>query len=305
MKNNIKKNFTSKALTLFTTCLILFSAAPSFGQQNNSSQKTTTVEGKKYIVHSISAKDTYYQLSRIYAVPVKDIMAANNKKNLRVGDQVLIPTVEVSTPVTPIPEEPTTVVEPTKKEREVNFQTGTVNAKILTAYKVGNNETLFSIAKRFGTTVDDIKKINNLSSNVLQEGQTLKIPDGGVVETQEVIESSSSNLPIPEPAKEEVEFEANRYGIRETKEKGIGMWMEDLESAGRNNLALHRTAPVGTILKITNPLTKSVTFAKVVGKFTNTAESHDAIVILSKSVASNIGAFDKRFLIEITYGAPL
>jgi hypothetical protein len=89
------------------------------------------------------------------------------------------------------------------------------------------------------------------------------------------------------------------------KEKGIGIWMENLESGGRSNLALHRTAPVGTILKITNPLTKSVTFAKVVGKFSDTSESRDAIVILSKSAASYIGALDKRFLIEIAYGAPV
>ncbi len=304
MKNTIKKNFTSKAITILTTCLLLLSAVPSIAQQNNSNQKTTIVEGKKYIVHSISAKDTYYQLSRVYGISVKEIMAANNKKNLRVGDEALIPMVEIVAPKS-TPEPTPKVEEPTKKEREINFPSNNVSAKILTEYKIGFNETLFSIAKRFGTTVDDIKKLNNLTSDVLQEGQTLKIPDGTVVETQEIIESSSSNLPIPEKEKEEIEFEANRYGIREKKEKGIGMWMEDLESAGKNNLALHRTAPVGTILKITNPLTKSVTFAKVVGKFTNTAESHDAIVILSKSVASNIGAFDKRFLIEITYGAPL
>jgi len=52
-------------------------------------------------------------------------------------------------------------------------------------------------------------------------------------------------------------------------------------------------------------LTKSVTFAKVVGKFSDTSESRDAIVILSKSAASYIGALDKRFLIEIAYGAPV
>src|SRR5690606_26146471 len=135
--------------------------------------------------------------------------------------------------------------------------------------------------------VDNIKILNGLNSDTLQEGQTLKIPDGVVRVIQKEVASSSINLPIPENiSKEEIEFETNRYGIREKKEKGIGIWMENLESGGRSNLALHRTAPVGTILKITNPLTKSVTFAKVVGKFSDTAESRDAIVILSKSAAS-------------------
>ena len=182
----------------------------------------------------------------------------------------------------------------------------TIQAKILTEYKVGNNETLYSIAKRFSTTVDNIKKLNSLNTDTVREGQTLKIPDGNVVVVQKETAPAAINIPIPDNlSKEEIEFETNRYGIREKKEKGIGIWMENLESGGRSNLALHRTAPVGTILKITNPLTKSVTFAKVVGKFSDTSESRDAIVILSKSAASYIGALDKRFLIEIAYGAPV
>jgi rare lipoprotein A (peptidoglycan hydrolase) len=71
------------------------------------------------------------------------------------------------------------------------------------------------------------------------------------------------------------------------------------------SLALHKTAPIGTILKITNPMNKSVTFAKVVGKFSDNQDTHDAIVVLSKSVATTIGLLDRRFQIELNYGAPL
>jgi hypothetical protein len=51
-------------------------------------------------------------------------------------------------------------------------------------------------------------------------------------------------------------------------------------------------------------MTKSVTYAKVVGKFNDNAENQNAIVVLSKSAAS-IGALDKRFQVEIAYGLPL
>ncbi|WP_313367591.1 DPBB and LysM peptidoglycan-binding domain-containing protein [Sphingobacterium mizutaii] len=306
MKERLFKKSYRKTIIIFSAAFLFAGISLAQAQSSNPSQKKTVVNGKTFIEHSVTAKDTYYQLSRIYGIPVKDIMNANNKKNLRVGDAVYIPFKEEKKK----PENKPEVVqnEPNNRDSKPlgDPNTQTIQAKILTEYKVGSNETLYSIAKRFSTTVDNIKKLNSLDSDTVREGQTLKIPDGNVVVVQKETAPAAINLPIPENiSKEEIEFETNRYGIREKKEKGIGIWMENLESGGRSNLALHRTAPVGTILKITNPLTKSVTFAKVVGKFSDTAESRDAIVILSKSAASYIGALDKRFLIEIAYGAPV
>jgi len=42
-------------------------------------------------------------------------------------------------------------------------------------YTVKRGDTLFSIASRYGTTVDELKRLNNLSSNVLSIGQILRI----------------------------------------------------------------------------------------------------------------------------------
>ena len=305
MRERLFNKSIKKTIIIFSATFLFAGVSLAQAQSNNPSTKTTVKNGKNFIEHTVTAKDTYYQLSRIYGVPVKDIMNANNKKNLRVGDAVFIPSKEAL-----IKEEIKKEIAKTENEKDSktlgNPNGETIQAKILTEYKVGNNETLYSIAKRFATSVENIKKVNSLDSDTVREGQTLKIPDGNVIVIQKETAPAAINIPIPDNiSKEEIEFETNRYGIREKKEKGIGIWMENLESGGRSNLALHRTAPVGTILKITNPLTKSVTFAKVVGKFSDTSESRDAIVILSKSAASYIGALDKRFLIEIAYGAPV
>jgi LysM repeat protein len=47
-------------------------------------------------------------------------------------------------------------------------------------YTVRWGDTLFSIAQRFGTTVDAIKNANGLTSDLIYVGQELNIPGGGV-----------------------------------------------------------------------------------------------------------------------------
>ena len=287
MTASIVKRKSSSLLLLFFGLLICSTAAQA---QTASEQKTETVNGKTYIIHEIKAKETYYALSRTYSIPVNDIMAANNKKSLRVGDTVRIPSdiTEDRQPLATNNGSTTTAVSPDD---------------ILTDYKVGSNETLYAIAKRFQTNVDDIKRLNNLKSDNLREGQLLRIPDGNlppepVVPTAPpAIVEKIDDVPVRN-------IQAGRYGVRETSEKGIAVWMNNLETKNNSNLALHKTAPIGTILKITNPISKSVTYAKVVGKFSENTETQDAIVVLSKSAAAYIGAVDKRFLIEITYGIP-
>ena len=43
-------------------------------------------------------------------------------------------------------------------------------------YKVSKGDTLYSIAQKFNTTVDNLKRINNLTNNTLTIGQILQIP---------------------------------------------------------------------------------------------------------------------------------
>lgn len=42
-------------------------------------------------------------------------------------------------------------------------------------YEVSKGDTLYSISKRFGTTVDDLKRLNNMSDNAISIGQSIKV----------------------------------------------------------------------------------------------------------------------------------
>ena len=90
----------------------------------------------------------------------------------------------------------------------------------------------------------------------------------------------------------------------EKNEKGVALWIEDADLDPNKKLILHRTAPIGTVIKITNPMTNRTTFAKVVGRINDNESNKDAVVVMTKSVADALGALDKRFHVNLSYGSP-
>ena len=51
----------------------------------------------------------------------------------------------------------------------------TSSTDVTKTYTVKKGDSLYSIARAYNTTVADLKKINNLSSNLLSIGQKIKI----------------------------------------------------------------------------------------------------------------------------------
>ncbi|MEH7380209.1 LysM peptidoglycan-binding domain-containing protein [Bacillus sp. JJ1533] len=103
--------------------------------------------------YQVASGDTLYSIATRNGTTVDAIIKANGLSSniLQVGQTLVIPIGSTLTPT----------------------QTAT------TTYQVVSGDTLYSIATHNGTTVDGIKKANNLSSDFLQLGQTLTIPNGG------------------------------------------------------------------------------------------------------------------------------
>jgi len=252
--------------------------------------------GQKIIVHRLEAKETYFGLSRRYGIPVKDIITANKNKPLKVGDIIRIPAGAAPAASS---SGSTTSENNSAPELVPDLQPGEY-----TQYKVGQGETLFTISKRFVISVETIKRANGLTSDQIKAGTILKVPHNeipppaprvsDVFVTDSAMTDSAAAVNIP----------PNRFGLHEATEKGIGVWIDDFTQGSGSMLALHRVLPVGTVIKITNPMTGRTALVKVVGKFADNAETKDAIIVISKSAASLIGVLDRRFQVEISYGAP-
>ena len=99
-------------------------------------------------VYVVKKGDTLWSIANNFNVSVNDLKSANNKSNnsLSIGEQLIIP----------------------GKSTGENVST--------TNYTVKSGDNLYSIARRYNVTVNEIKSLNNLSSNLLSIGQKLSIP---------------------------------------------------------------------------------------------------------------------------------
>ena len=110
------------------------------------------------INYSVKKGDTLYSISKKYGVSVDLIIKDNSLKNnnLSIGQVLRIRTEE-----------------PIDSTLECYGDSYTPPSSI--NYVVKKGDSLYSIAKKFNTTVDYIKNKNNLSSNLLSLGQILKL----------------------------------------------------------------------------------------------------------------------------------
>ena len=298
-----------------TTAVFASSLRDSIGVENNN--------GKKVILHKVDPKDNYYSLGRKYKVSPKAIIAYNNNATMQIGVVIKIPTdrpfleSSYNTPPKQQTTAPVVVVKPQVQQQhssppimqpapvQQQQQTVATSNNVPTQdYKVSAGETLYSIAKRFGTTVEDITQINGLTSTTLAPGQVIKVRAGqGAAPVAPVAQQTTTNV-VPADSANATKFNANHFGLYEKDEKGVATWMDDADLDPNKKLVLHRTAPIGTVIKITNPMTNLTTYAKVVGRFTDNQANKDVIIVVTKNVADSLGALDKRFHVNISYGSP-
>ena len=95
-------------------------------------------------IYTVKIGDTLYSIAKQYNVSVDDIVNQNNlvSNNLTIGTKLLIPSGKSSD---------------------------------IIVYTVQRGDSLWALANNYNTTIDDIKRLNNLTSDVLKVGQKLQI----------------------------------------------------------------------------------------------------------------------------------
>jgi LysM repeat protein len=259
--------------------------------------------------HTVAAKETMYSISKQYGVTIDEIKQWNNlpDNSLSIGQQLIIKKSAASSPARPLTPE--------------------VSASKNGIHTVAAKETMFSISRQYGISVQQLKDWNKLEGNDLNIGQELVVVSAHVDPVREVAKVTSSTPPHqPTPVQNtqspsaEVKKETtptgtvakpvvNEQTIRVTEsvkssdevlQNGLAELIEGT-SGNRKYLALHRSAPIGTIMKVRNEMNNREVFVRVMGKLPDTAVNDKLVIKISKSAYDRLGAIDPRFRVEVTY----
>ncbi|MGB0838874.1 MAG: LysM peptidoglycan-binding domain-containing protein [Chitinophagales bacterium] len=175
---------------------------------------------------------------------------------------------------------------------------------------VKNGETLFSIAKLYGESLNALKNWNNLPTLVVQEGQTIVVgwiaPEGiNVTEAGNVEGKIETITTSPKKAMSAFERKYVNMGsdknYRLKQETGIATkFVDGGKSPDGNFYALHKNAPLFSIVKVTNPVNNKSIYVKIIERIPNNGKE-EAIIRLPESAAKALRMLDDRTLVECSY----
>ena len=153
----------------------------------------TPPEGITTNTYVVQKGDSLYSIANKLGTTVSELKKENNltTNTLQIGEVLRIPTKEIY-------------------EGEENV------------YIVQKGDTLYSIAAANNTTVDELKKTNNLTSNILSTGQLLKIPSALLPESTYIVKKGDSLYSI-----------ANKYNTTVDELKRINNLTSNILSIGQ------------------------------------------------------------------------
>ena len=177
--------------------------------------------------------DTLYSIANKLGTTVSELKKENNltSNTLQIGEVLRIPTKEIY-----------------EEEEDV--------------YIVQKGDTLYSIAMANNTTVDELKKANNLTSNILSTGQLLKIPSALLPESTYTVKKGDSLYSI-----------ANKYNTTIDELKRI------------NNLTSN-TLSIGQVLKL--PSDKASNVEKEENTISYTVQKGDSLYSIARKYSTTI-----------------
>jgi LysM repeat protein len=282
--------------TLYLICLLCFITGHSFGQTpviqfEKNDSVFVLLEGHQIVLqHKVKKGHTLYSIKRFYGVAINDLYKCNpeiQEKGLK-QNQLL-------------------KIQITGRAIKRSQGRGFVDSNFINIYyRVKPKETFYGISKtNFNIPLDILQRRNKLSDLNLKVGQVLHIgwiAKTGIPDTLHRFTGLTGVLGA-ENNKLRKKYELDMMnGREELSQEGKACWPKD-QGLGQDNTlyVLHSKAPVGSILRIENPMSERSLYAKVIGKIPDTSFARGSIVMLSPTVAYALGVLDATVYVKVYY----
>lgn len=144
-------------------------------------ENKTSIEQKKstsdtIIKHKVQPRETIFSISQKYKVDINDLIAANPdaESGIKEGEELIIPSGKQRSEAT---------IQPTKPNESTSVSSSTT-------HKVERGETLYSISRQYGISVNELIAANPENQQGIKKGDVLQIPIAKVVFEVEPINAS-------------------------------------------------------------------------------------------------------------------
>ncbi|MEQ9298346.1 MAG: LysM peptidoglycan-binding domain-containing protein [Cyclobacteriaceae bacterium] len=274
-------------------------------------EKVDTLD--QFQIHEVTTGETLYGISRQYGLTVAELKTLNDMADneLKLGAQLIVGQKSENNEVA---DEHVVAVE---TSGEVELITDSLPGNV---HVVGAGETIYSIARRYGVDVQELRQANELSSNNISIDQRLTIPFeiAGIEEIADSLAAQAiavaekpSDIDSTNAAIITTPEELPKYGNSDKRdttnlvpgqviEEGFAMKIENAPKT-RKYLALHRTVPIGTIMQVRNQMNNQSIFVRVVGKLPDTGPNKKVLIRLTNQAFERLGAIDPKIPVEVAY----
>lgn len=297
---------------ILTILILLFNLELFAQRPNNSKKQSVKTESKseekkvlgfapdsvfvlikgenRFIRHKVKKGETVYSISKFYNIDFDQLKKYNPDltQNTLKENQYLI------FPINP----KAIIVQKTKDFKE--------DKHLKLYYSILPKETMYAIAKGyFNLSVEELRERNNLQKTDLSVGQSLHIgwlPKSGISDSLNKLPWLSYKQAEENKKLREKYENAIADDKKVIKQEGKAVWPKDKQMSSSKNLyILHSGAALGSVVRIENPMTERVIYAKIVGKVPDTEFANGSIAMLSTTVAKVLGILDSTAFIKIQY----
>jgi LysM repeat protein len=280
---------------------------------------------KKPYIHTVSPGETMFSIARKYEISVANLRQWNNltDEGLKVGQELIVDVAAV--PAGRPSERPSRESEPPAVLSKHSLKQPKKNTK--NPYSMDPWERMESLAdsvipgKPRVTPGRDTAVKKMLSGKPGDKPAATSASPGTKADPRSVPGKADSlaqktsprkvfetpNLepaPVPPSQMLKVKKDTAQKALKEITEQGAASWINDELVNPNKFYALHRTAPIGTIIKVTNIANQQSVFVKVVGILPDTGDNTNLLIKISRAAAKKLGVSESKFQAELNYGMP-